>query len=682
MRNVICKKPFAFKSCHRFPGLPAHTKIVLYLGNVCCRLLLVYRRDIGNRPPLFRWSDKLMVHVLTNIFLLTLLFFVAACPGLKFLKLLNLDKRSPLELFVLSAAAGFALLCETLVIVGMMGFFRPAVICLIPIGFFLMSAREALFSLRSLINFLRTFRFSLSPQCFLVAAFGVFVGINILKCFLPPHGPTDVLYYHLMLPKLYLFHNAIVTHPTLFPSFFPSNGEVLFSLSLLLGGPVFVNLTVFGFGLLTVMALYTYAQKYVRKEFALIPGIIFLTAPVVNSWGTMAYTDNILGLYLFLMCMLLLEHKNTPGWNLVILSGVMTGMAMGSRYQAVPMICLIFCGILITDIKKWKQLFLLFLFTMTVGVAFASPWFIRNVVITGNPLYPLLQDNFFRQGQIPSAAMYGSIGSLLNTAWRTFRDCYFIPFSYLFSGALISESADYERFIGPLFLCLAPFVFFIRNNLIKWPFIFITILLSYLCVGMFLGNVRYFVIMIILLSLLGGAVFQEIFLHAGKNVRIFLAVALSLVIFGFSFENYRAMLSYDRILTALNPDLTPFFLRTFERSYRPAEWANKNLPDDAKVLFHGCFRYFYFKFEPFNDYYCQNVITYDNAMTAEDILAIMHKHGFTYIIWEKTSPVCANNICIMYNKDHRFIDFTNKYLEKLYSENYIAIYRIRYPNGP
>src|SRR4030042_1385528 len=174
-----------------------------------------------------------MIYILTKVLLLIVLFFIGACSGMKFLRILGINKESNLELFVLSAASGFALISEGLLFLGMIGFFTPMTLC--------------------------------------------------------------------------LGHWAIVTNPTFFPSFFPSNGELLFSLASVIGGPVMVNLTHFGFALLTVMALYVYTQKYFERENALIPGVIYLTSPVINSWGTMAYTCNILGFYLLILSMLLME---------------------------------------------------------------------------------------------------------------------------------------------------------------------------------------------------------------------------------------------------------------------------------------------------------------------------------------------------------------------------------------
>ena len=336
-----------------------------------------------------------MIYLLTKVLLLIILFFMAACSGMKCLRILDINKEDNLELFILSAASGFTLISEGLLFLGMIGFFTPMTICLLLISLFVMSAKEAKFFMTAFTSFLSHRGFSFSSYYLLTGTFCIFVIINILKALLPPHGPTDVLYYHMTIPKLYLEHGAIVTNPTFFPSFFPSNGELLFLLALVIGGPVMVNLTHFGFALLTVMSLYVYTQKYFERDHALIPGIIYLTSPVINSWGTMAYTCNILGFYLFILSMLLMEcNKETKVYN-VALIGLTTGMALGLKYQAILLVGLLYIFFFIYKLKIWKKVSLSFSGSLLIGIVLVSPWFIRNYLITHNPFFPILNDIFF-----------------------------------------------------------------------------------------------------------------------------------------------------------------------------------------------------------------------------------------------------------------------------------------------
>ena len=619
-----------------------------------------------------------MIYILMKVLLLIILFFMAACTGMKVLRLLGIHKESNLDLFVLSAASGFALISEGLLLLGMIGLFTPTALCLLLIGLFAVSAKEAKFFITAFTLFLYRRDFSFSSAYLLTGVFCIFVFINILKALLPPHGPTDVLYYHMTIPKLYLEHGAIVTNPTFFPSFFPSNGELFFSLALVIGGPVMVNLTNFGFALLTVTALYGYAQKYFERGYALIPGIIYLTAPVINSWGTMAYTCNILGFYLLIAAMLLMECNKETSVNQVALLGLITGMALGIKYQAILFIGVLYLFFFIHKLKDWEKVFLPFSVSLVIGIILVSPWFIRNYLITHNPSFPILNDIFSSPMLRPDSLWENATNAtgFFPPAFVKLKENYFFPFTYLWSGVW-GKDDDFQRFIGPLFLFFSPFIFFLKKNPLKWPLIFLVVVLSYLFLIFLNGNVRYVIILVILLSLLCGAVGQKI-MSSGKAFRpMFLVFFISFVVFC-SFQNYNHMLSHKRILTAFNQKLIPDFLRTFEQSFVPAEWANRNLPNDSKVLFHGFARYYYFKFYPFNDHLSQTFINYDTAKNGEDILKILRSQSFSHIISADKIHENYRKDTIFYDEDHRFIDFKQKYLVKIFSANGISIYKIHY----
>jgi len=619
-----------------------------------------------------------MVYVLTKLLLLALLFFMVSCSGMKFLRILGINKESNLELFVLSAASGFALISEGLLFLGMIGFFTPMTLCLLLFVLFVMSAKEAKFFLKAFIFYLYHRNFSFTSHHFLTGAFCIFVIVNILKALLPPHGPTDVLYYHMTIPKLFLGHGAIVTNPTFFPSFFPSNGELLFSLALVIGGPVLVNLTHFGFALLTVTALYVYTQKYFEREYALIPGIIYLTAPVINSWGTMAYTCNILGFYLLVVSMRLMECDKESKVNEVAFLGLITGMALGIKYQAILLVGLLYLFFFIHKLKGWKKVSILFSASLFIGIILVSPWFVRNYIITRNPFFPILNDIFSSKMIRPDSLWENGTNAteLFSIAFVKLKENYFFPFSYLWSGAWGKED-DFQRFIGPLFLFFSPFIFSLKKTPLKWPLIFLIGVLSYLFLVFLNGNIRYVVILVIFLSLLCGAVGQRIMCF-GKVIRYMCLGFFVFFVTFYSFQNYNLMLSHKRILAAVNPKLTPDFLKAFEISYVPAAWANRNLPDDAKVLFHGFVRYFYFRFEPFNDHLSQKFINYDKAKNGEDILRGLRSQNFTHIISSDKIHENYRNDTIHYDEDPRFIDFKQKYLVKIFSANGISTYKIHF----
>jgi hypothetical protein len=320
----------------------------------------------------------------------------------------------------------------------------------------------------------------------------------------------------------------------------------------------------------------------------------------------------------------------------------------------------------------------LFVASLTLAVGLAAPWYVRNMVLTGNPVYPLLRDVFTSAMIDPNSTVFTPLESeeMLRGAISNIASCHFLPFSYLISGAMPSD--DFQRYLGPLFLGVAPFILFLRRSVVKWPCIVLVALLSYLSVGFLAGNMRYVILLLIFLSLLGGGGVQEALVRTRRRGHFFVAGFFAFFLLYYSYDNYNLMLSHNRIRAALDPQLAVPFLRACEMSWQPAEWANENLPNDAKVLFHGTVRYYYFKFEPFNDYIGQSLIVYDEAKNGSDLLEVMRKHGFTHVICLDVIPEIAYPQTIRYDQDPRFIEFVRTYLKKLFSVNGMSIYRIEY----
>jgi len=613
------------------------------------------------------------MYVLSQGGLLLIVLFIAACPGLRFLRLTGFEGDDPLERFVLSAACGFALITLGLLLLGMTGLFSPLLILVLPILLFVISIKEALYFVNAFISSVGSFRIRDTAQIALGIIFCGFVIINLLKALLPPHGPTDLFYYHLTLPKLFLAHEKLVTYPTFFPSFFPSNGELLFSLAFVLSGPIFANCIHFGFGLLTVLALYVYSRKYVSKAYALLPGMLFLTAPVVNSWGTMAYTANMVGVYVFLVCMLLLERSGKKGEIPVL--GLLIGMALGTKYQAIPLLGFTIGGIGLLRCKD-TGIIRTIAGALCIGVILASPWYIRNLLITGNPCFPILGDIFsspFIRDEMTWGNDTSVSGALLSSIKRIAGDP-LAPISFLFTYAWNSD--DYQRFIGPFFLGLLPFSLFIRKSGIIRSLLFLTLGLCFFTPFLLRGNMRYAIILVICMSFLGGAVLQEVMVYARMAEKRALTVVLGVFIICLGLHCYHTKLSNGRVHAAVNPGLARSFLQVYERSFLPAQCANEKIPSGSKVLFHGTVRYYYFGFEPLNEYLRQTVIRYDHATDGKGIYTILANQGITHIVHDDLMHEKRRASHIFYEDDPRFIEFMTRHLRKLGSRNGMSIYAL------
>ena len=129
---------------------------------------------------------------------------------------------------------------------------------------------------------------------------------------------------------------------------------------------------------------------------------IFYSIPilVMNSW--VAGNDITLSYFFILSIYALINYfsletssvNNGRGFKWFILSAIFSGIAMGSKYTGVftlfGIVALIFCYEYFKMKKKIPKVAKQILIFTVIVVAIMSPWLIKNMIHTGNPVYPVL----------------------------------------------------------------------------------------------------------------------------------------------------------------------------------------------------------------------------------------------------------------------------------------------------
>ena len=112
-------------------------------------------------------------------------------------------------------------------------------------------------------------------------------------------------------------------------------------------------------------------------------------------WGGIAYIDLAWSLFQFLAVGLLLIWIQDGDDKLLVLSGIMQGLALGSKYvafsgAAIIVLCIVWFGI--KNRKKQKDLFKGVISPLlkfgVPALLVASPWYLKNFIWTGNPIFP------------------------------------------------------------------------------------------------------------------------------------------------------------------------------------------------------------------------------------------------------------------------------------------------------
>lgn len=236
------------------------------------------------------------------------------------------------------------------------------------------------------------------------------VGVSML----PPYE-YDVVEYHLQLPKQWYEAGQITVLPGNIYSGMPMGAEMWALLPMVfqpwetdwyygaLAGKLIVGL----FTLLTAGLLYGAGKRLSGEWAARASAISALgTAWLIYQSGT-GLVDGVWAFYTLatLYPVLLVfaarpkDNNRLPLTGLAVFSGLMAGMAFSVKYPALLMAVLPVFGMWIYAVRTdWKRLGL-YVAAVTVVV---SPWLAKNVLATGNPVYPLAGNVFSTDIRSPS----------------------------------------------------------------------------------------------------------------------------------------------------------------------------------------------------------------------------------------------------------------------------------------
>ncbi|MBL4701815.1 MAG: hypothetical protein JKX85_11225 [Phycisphaeraceae bacterium] len=226
------------------------------------------------------------------------------------------------------------------------------------------------------------------------------IGLALVACICPPGTlwkveafGYDVTSYHLQLPKEWLAIGQLrgLNHNVY--SYFPSLMESTFMFLGYLMGSVYraiylCQLLHFSLAILAAIQLAKIAGQWVKPFAANLAGVCLLAIPWTLIAGSMAYNEMAV-MALGTTALLLLFDDTINAKSAVIFAGITLGIATFIKLTAGPMLALPLAVMVIckgnsqTDRRHWHVVLLVLASGLTL-----SPYLIRNVSQTGNPVFP------------------------------------------------------------------------------------------------------------------------------------------------------------------------------------------------------------------------------------------------------------------------------------------------------
>jgi len=282
--------------------------------------------------------------------------------------------------------------------------------------------------------------------------------ISSLPSLLPPRW-TDETHYHLVYPLKWVKEGAIYVEESMRFPLYAFNFHVLHSISFFLDTVSFSHFLSWLSGILTTLGIFSFTQRFnVWKPLKYIASLAFFFTPVVQQYLNISYHDLPLMFFLFSSAyFLVLTFEDKENRHILISAAIVSAMFVGMKITNAIYVPLIF--VLFFYKKKFKTILPALILFSILG----SFWYIRNLIIDGDPIPPTLNMFFGNEDLFWTKADYEfqvrDIKPKHDWGWAIF---YKLPIELLNSGA--GRPLLYWPHLG--FTLLFPFslIYFIKNR--------------------------------------------------------------------------------------------------------------------------------------------------------------------------------------------------------------------------
>ncbi len=493
-----------------------------------------------------------------------------------------------------------------------------------------------------------------------------------------PNRAFDALSYHLAVPLRYLQAGSIVNIPENTYSYSPLLTQMLYGLGLGLEGADLAGLLYYSFFILTLWTVWRGGEKLFGSPGSAWAAALLALTPVFLVEVPQAGADWSMTFYI--MTALLLVAEGGRDTRRMLLAGILAGMAAGCRHQAlgyavvlIPVagLAMDLSGKRTGNIRSWS------VFTVAALVS-GCPWYIKNLIQTGDPIYPLLTSLTgglpYKVGFVEGLAGSKSIDLLWSWA--------LVPYQSAFDPMSLSMTAS----VGILPLALALLLPGLKKQRAGSGFLLLWLVLSFFAWHLTFRTFRYVMpVMALGYLYLGAALAQSIMGSGVKERALKIAVCLALIVNGATFLGLTDYVnkSVAPALGTMSPER--YIYETYE-TYPAIDYLNRLEHSPGRVLFLGEMRGFYSSFPrevPSHNAPNRLFEMIRNGKALSSITVELQNEGFTHILfnpdeWERMAY--RNRSAPLWQlgaaEKAKMISFLRDRTDLVFNSNGVSVHRI------
>ncbi len=575
-----------------------------------------------------------------DVGLLVLLLLTGGAAGLLLLRLAGALPKASHERLLAGVAVGLGV--ESMIGLGLagLGALRPVPLAVVAAVALLAGGRELLAALRA----------ARGPQSRVAWALVVVCGVLFLAqaptWFAPPVG-GDQTKYHLAYPRLYGLAGGLVDTPWTFWGQQQWLQNFLFADAFALRGDVLARLVNAAVGVLAALALATLVRRHVDRRAGAVAGALFFSMPMCWSQMTRAGADTSVVLYAALAVSAFLDWALSQRGRDLRRAAILVGLAGGSKVMGLLVPALVGLGVLIVLARRrvapGRALGAALAFGL-IALPLLAPWYVRNVVERGNPLYPFGQtafpgrywsddaatylDTYYQQYRTIEAAQRGGSSYAGSEVARFPWDLTMHPESF-------EKGKRQGQDVSPFLLAFLPALFLVRRRR-RAALAIAAIGIGYaaiIAIGAW-AHPRY---VLPGLSLVLAASTAAALALCGR--RVFLAVVAVTIVGNIALTTRMLRPMWpDQVRVALGRLDPETFLARYSNRYVFWRQANAAVPETGRVVVFEKIPHPYYIERPFVllSYLEQGLVDYRQVSTPDALAAATRRLGATHVAVEET----------------------------------------------
>lgn len=328
---------------------------------------------------------------LFDLYLALAITGAAFCVGRAGARLLKVSFENPAEELSFSVMAGVGVIGLVVLGLGLAGLLSAAPVALAFLVLVALAWREVV----RLITLLKEGIASATAtklRAALTILFAALVAVLAVRAMTPPHTPDEAI-YHLSVTKLFVQQGRVFPVTDNWAGNMPFLVQMIYAVCLIAKADIAAKLFSLLLAVICSLALYGFCHRFLTRRAGVVAMFAFFAAGMVVEVAITARVDVSLAGMLFVAAYAMMAYFQTGERGWIYLSAMLAGFSLGIKYSAGIYILLLAVMYLTEGFLRRQPLITVIkrgLIYTAIVLAISSPWFIKNLVWFGNPVYPFV----------------------------------------------------------------------------------------------------------------------------------------------------------------------------------------------------------------------------------------------------------------------------------------------------